>query len=201
MKKLLHLVLMVVLCVLAAAAHATSCTAPCVQTNATPAGGASSIALSGVSASDVLILLISKGATLTTPTGFTALNVPAAYTANSLTVNTGVYINTSPAAGTNTVTLQANTVGAIIEMSNVAPSPVDINAASANNTGTSGSSTTTVSVPALAQVQEVAFGMLREETSGAGTRISGSPIRQLGIPRSRLAKTPASLRGGRFATK
>jgi hypothetical protein len=135
------------------------------STHAIASPGALVMTLNGVSSSNVLIALYSSsqiptaGGALTGGT-WTAANAPAQFGASDVASAT-IFVNTSPSAGTNTVTTNnggANfTVGVLVEWSGLTASPVDVAPSPGNATTAQANS---VSSGVLAQANEVVFAVL-----------------------------------------
>src|SRR5581483_3299531 len=98
------------------------------------------LTLTGVSASNALIIVLAEGAKLnSTPTGFSVAVNPAVFTpTGGEGGQAAIFYNQSPSSGTNAVTLSwpASTfaVGAMIEWSGLAATALDVTN-SANTTG------------------------------------------------------------------
>jgi hypothetical protein len=142
-----------------------------VQSAATAAQGvtSTSVSLSGVSSSNMLVLVVTTNVVPTTPSGFTLVYEPAAGGGawNSEYFGNIVYIKSSPTAGTNTVSVSFSRTAipnvCLIEVSGLTSSTADVKVVN-NLTGTP--TTVSVSSGSLAQANEIVFALLAYSIPG-----------------------------------
>lgn len=130
--------------------------------------GVSNFTLTGVSSANALVLAVGNSSKQVPPAGFSAFNAPALFI-GATNVSAQWFINLSPAGGTNSVTVAANTVGALIEVSGLSVSPIDVTPAGVNTTGITTGGGGSVVTGALSQPSEIIFFMLAGNETGAGS--------------------------------
>lgn len=146
------------------------------STSAAIAGGAATVTLNGVSASNTLVLILGVDAgpsTPNTPAGFTPSNVPAAFSSSGSAVSAAILHNQAPSSGTNAVSVTYTAGGTglafLLEWSGMTASALDVAPAASNvtNGGTAGSNS--IASGTLAQANEVIFALLMSNDTGSGT--------------------------------